>query len=267
MNLKEIYKPILKDLLKVKLKIKSEISDLKENHKFIRKEIDYFFSKEGKYLRPALFLFSTKSVNGRNKINQDLILLAASLELIHNASLIHDDIIDNEKFRRGGLSLNKKFGDEISMLIGDLVYSKTFFLMVKKIDISILRIMADCVERMCCSEVEELKKNFNTMKDYLKIIKDKTALLFSVCCEIGAMVGGGDKKSIKAMKDYGLNFGFAYQIMDDYLDNDFPFKDKINSVEKVKEYLSLAEENLKSLHDSRFKESLRNLLKYVLYRK
>jgi len=263
MELERIYKPIVKELCQVEVEIKNQVLSIGNGQKVIREAVNYFFHNKGKYLRPALVLLSAKSVNGNcNAVGKELILLSSAVEMIHNASLIHDDIIDGEKDRRGVLSLNNKFGSEVAMLIGDMLYTKAFLILVNNIDKRVLEIIVDCVEKMCYGEVKEITNPVYNLKEYLEIISCKTASFMSTCCQVGAILGGGDEKAVKKMKDFGLNFGIAYQLRDDYLDNETPI-DKRIVIEKMGEHIKLAGDNLTMIENYEIKSSFNNLLKYL----
>ncbi|MFH1823729.1 MAG: polyprenyl synthetase family protein [Candidatus Firestonebacteria bacterium] len=262
MNFETIYKPISKELLKVEMEIKRQILTLDNNQKIVKEAINYFFNNKGKYLRPALVLLSGKIVNGRDKlINDKLISLSSAVEMIHNASLIHDDIIDDDESRREVLSLNKKFGNHMAMMIGDMLYTRAFLLLANNCNEKTLRIVANCVEKMCYGEIKEITKDNLNLMEYLEIIKCKTASFMSACCEAGAIISGGDEEIVKSMRNYGLNFGIAYQLRDDYLDKETPLNKRI-VIKKMDKHIKLAKKNLAMIENNEIKESLNNLLEY-----
>jgi Geranylgeranyl pyrophosphate synthase len=156
MNLKEIYQPISNELSQVEIELKNVVRNLGQGFSLANSKpkglpyeiINHFFKVPGKRLRPALVLLSAKSVNcGLSTLDNGLIRLAAAVELIHNASLIHDDIIDNESFRRGQPSLNKQFGNQTAVLVGDMLYTHAFSLLFGKVDNRIINILLQCVEK------------------------------------------------------------------------------------------------------------------------
>jgi octaprenyl-diphosphate synthase len=283
MNLKQIYQPISNELSQVEIELKRQIEQIASSGQKVNSIINYFFNVPGKRLRPALVLLSAKSVNcGLSTVDSGLIRLAAAVELIHSASLIHDDIIDNESFRRGQPSLNKQFGNQTAVLVGDMLYTHAFSLLFGKVDNKIINILLQCVEKMALGELYELQiancemrnadcesrttnhKPQVPFNDYLKIIENKTASLMSACCECAAiLVCHEDKKNISALKEYGFNFGMAYQLIDDYLDGDISIDSELNLVEKAKEYAECAKESIKFLADSEYKKSLENLLDFI----
>ena len=296
MNLKQIYQPISNELSQVEIELKNVVENVGQGFSLANYEIiNHFFKVPGKRLRPALVLLSAKSVNCElSTVYSGLIRLAVAVELIHSASLIHDDIIDNESFRRGQPSLNKQFGNQTAVLVGDMLYTRAFSLLFGKVDNKIINILLQCVEKMTLGELYELRiakcetnkfeirnpkseikiadcesrttnhKPQVPFNDYLKIIENKTASLMSACCECAAiLVCPEDKKNISALKEYGFNFGMAYQLIDDYLDGDISIDSELNLVEKAKEYAERAKESIKFLSDSEYKKSLENLLDFI----
>lgn len=221
MNLEEIYQPIQKDLELVEKKLFNSFPQ-ENNDPFLKKINQHLFGKksQGKRIRPALVFFSA-GLNNHNpeKTNPQLITLSAALELIHTASLLHDDIIDSTCLRRGQTTLHCKWGTRVALLAGDILYAQAFRYLSSLQDMRIVRIISETVRRLCMGEIIELEKTKEkelSQEEYLKIIESKTAVLISACCETaGVLTGNGQSGSLK---DYGLNFGMAYQITDDYLD-------------------------------------------------
>ena len=134
---------------------------------------------------------------------------------------MHDDVIDNAKVRRGKTSANAKWGNHVSVLVGDFFYSRASQMLIEHGDLKILKVMADCTTITTEGEVFEILKSsdINTsQEDYLKIIESKTAYLFSAACQIGGILGGVSDYFEKALKDYGFNLGMVFQLADDVLD-------------------------------------------------
>lgn len=214
MQLKEIYKPIEKELGKVEERMQAT---LKNGGQAVSPISDYILNIQGKRLRPALVLLSAKT----GKANPDKAVdLAASIELIHTATLIHDDIIDNAQVRRGHPSLNVKFGKDTAILFGDYLYSKAFEIISALNIPKITNVLLRTTNAICQGEMQQLRRVFQPVgeKEYLEIISDKTASLFSACCETGGTITGAKKKQIQALKEYGHNLGMLFQITDDCLD-------------------------------------------------
>lgn len=171
----------------------------------------------GKRLRPVLLLNICKMLG---KVKREACYLAAAVELVHTASLIHDDIIDEADIRRGVPSINRKWGSKVAVLVGDLLVAKAAKLVLKWGNRKILSLIADAVEKMSKGEALELalrgKKDI-TEREYLRVIYLKTASLFATAARIGAIVGGANKEQERLLYLYGKNIGLAFQITDDIL--------------------------------------------------
>ncbi len=179
---------------------------------------DHVIRSGGKRLRPTLVLLSYKAVT--DKDISPAVPLAASVELLHTASLVHDDINDQSSLRRGQATVNAQWGDSLALLVGDFVFVRLLKL-IAGFSPRTIRVLADS----CTSIVEgetlqmlHLRDLSMTEETYLRIVTLKTAMLFSACSELGAFVGGGTEKHIAALHEYGLNLGIAFQIRDDVLD-------------------------------------------------
>lgn len=225
MDLNEIYQLVREDLEKVE----NELQEcFPTTNNFLKKINHYLFQakKQGKRLRPALVLFSTHLSAGKTKTNSAVISLAVALELIHTASLIHDDIIDNATTRHHQLTLRCKYGNQVAVLAGDILYAQAYNLLSAIGNPEIIKIVSKAVEKVCLGEIEETRRRdlSNPLpldleeEEYLQIIENKTASLFSACCHSAALLGKIGEEQVNALKEFGLNFGFAYQIVDDYLD-------------------------------------------------
>jgi octaprenyl-diphosphate synthase len=215
MNLEEIYGPVGKELEKVEENL---LEFSKSGNGFISKTVSKVLSAGGKRLRPALLLASAKTCDYSGERS---IRLATALELIHTASLIHDDVIDNASLRRGISTVNFQSGNRISILVGDYLYSRVFTILAEDGDLEVMRSICAATNRMAQGEITQIlsKKDINLTKEqYLSIIADKTASLISCCCRMGAIIGRTSNGEIDTLTDYGLNFGMAFQITDDLLD-------------------------------------------------
>lgn len=265
-DLSEIFQPITRELKLVELEL---LKQVKYNENFSNEITKYFFKTHGKYLRPALVFLSAK-INLSNQTesmvikNSPLIYTAVAIELIHSATLIHDDIVDNSMERRDHTSLNKLFDNKIAVLAGDVLFARALSILTEKLDKKILIILIKYIENMTRGELNELIKPVNSFDEYLEIIKDKTAGFMSVSCQVGAMLSNYSETIIEALGKFGLNFGISYQIIDDYIDGDIPFAFKINMLEKANYYASLAKDNIKIFNDSKYKKSLQNLVDYII---
>lgn len=172
----------------------------------------------GKRLRPILTLLSSRmcGYKGENHIR-----LAAAVEFIHTATLLHDDVVDNSELRRGSKTANQLWGNELSILVGDFLLSRAFQLMVDVGSLDVLKILSDTSAIISEGQVMEIanQKNIDMAEEtYLQIIATKTAQLFAASCHIGAVIAEKDIISAQALFDYGQHLGMAFQIVDDVLD-------------------------------------------------
>lgn len=185
---------------------------------FVRSVAEYILKNGGKRLRPILTVLSGK-LSGYTGIKA--YKMGACIEFIHTASLLHDDVIDNARVRRGRPSANAKWGNHVSVLVGDFFYCRASQLLTEQGDLKILKAVTDCITALTEGEVLEIVTNSDlktSQDDYLSIIKNKTALLFSTACRIGGILGGVSPRLEMALKDYGFNLGMAFQLADDVLD-------------------------------------------------
>lgn len=178
---------------------------------------DYLAASEGKKLRPVLTVLSARACGGRGT---SMHKVAASMELVHTATLLHDDVIDKSSLRRGQPTINARFGDDIAILMADYLYSNAFELSLHALKPEILQMVCKVTSRMCEGELFQIEKRdaLLTEYDYYKIIKAKTAYLFSACCGLGGVVSGARKARVEALGEFGLEFGLAFQVTDDILD-------------------------------------------------
>ncbi len=184
----------------------------------IHKVAKYVISSGGKRIRPILLIVSAKICGYKGGSH---IPLAAVIEFIHTATLLHDDVVDNAPLRRGKSSANIVFGNEASVLVGDYLFAKSFKILSALDDSEIIKAYSDATTLMAEGEVKELVKTADvktTEEDYLDIIIKKTAVLFACASQAGAIIAGKDHNCIKNLYDYGLNIGIAFQLMDDALD-------------------------------------------------
>lgn len=172
----------------------------------------------GKRLRPMLVMLSAKSCQYQG--DQDA-LLAAVIEFIHTATLLHDDVVDDSEMRRGQQTASTIWGNEAAVLVGDYLYSRAFQMMVKAQSMDIMNLLANTTNTIAQGEVMQLL-NINdpdTSEDkYHQVIYHKTACLFEAACEIGAIISGSDNETRKAMGRFGKHLGIAFQLVDDALD-------------------------------------------------
>lgn len=172
----------------------------------------------GKRIRPLLTLASA-ALFGYTGTRQHK--LAACVEFIHAATLLHDDVVDSSDQRRGQASANALFGNEAAVLVGDFLFSRSFQLMIEDGSLDVLRILSNASAVIAEGEVMQLSTandTDTTEGQYNRVIRSKTAELFAAACEVGAVVAGRSAAECKAMRDYGMNLGIAFQISDDVLD-------------------------------------------------
>src|SRR5665648_314117 len=180
--------------------------------------LNYILRRKGKQMRPLL-VFLTARLNGI--ITEPTFIAATFIELLHTASLVHDDVVDDAHERRGALSINALWNSKIAVLVGDYLLSKGMLISVEKNRFDMLEIVSEAVKSMSEGELLQLQKarKLNIREeDYFKIIISKTAALLSACTACGARSVTDDPEAIQLMKDFGENIGIAFQIRDDLLD-------------------------------------------------
>ena len=182
--------------------------------------IKKYFLNGGKRVRVLLLLMCAKL--GNFELNKkDIIRMASIVEIIHTASLIHDDIIDNAETRRGSVTMNKQYGDEFALRVGDYLFAVVLREVARFDDERIHYYLADTLKELCIGELiqEDGLYNINTRRlDYLKKIKRKTAILIAFACVAGSIVAQATDRDIKSAFSFGYYLGMSYQIVDDYLD-------------------------------------------------
>ena len=178
----------------------------------------YIISAGGKRLRPALLLLMCGALDfkGAQRFN-----LAAVVEFIHTATLLHDDVVDDSSLRRGNATANETFGNPASVLVGDFLYSRAFQMMVDAQNMRIMEVLADATNIIAEGEVMQLMNMHNAALDeagYLQVIRSKTAKLFEASARVGAILAGAHATTEAACADYGQALGTAFQVIDDVLD-------------------------------------------------
>ena len=179
---------------------------------------DHIIASGGKRLRPMLHVLAAGAAGYRGDHHTKL---AAIIEFIHTSTLLHDDVVDESDLRRGRKTANALWGNAASVLVGDFLYSRSFQLMVELEDMRIMRILADTTNTIAEGEVLQLLNIGNADVNeaaYLAVIERKTAVLFAAATELGGIVGGLPEKQIAALREYGMQLGYAFQIADDLLD-------------------------------------------------
>ena len=179
---------------------------------------DYIISAGGKRIRPALVLLMANAWGYRGTEHHKL---AAVIEFIHTATLLHDDVVDESDLRRGRQTANALFGNAASVLVGDFVYSRAFQMMVSVQNMRIMQILADATNVIAEGEVLQLMNMHDpnvTEERYLQVIRSKTAKLFEAATELGSLIAGAPEEGIAAASEYGRSLGTAFQLIDDVLD-------------------------------------------------
>lgn len=192
--------------------------DLESDVPLIRKVGEYVLASGGKRIRPAMLLLAARLCD---YTGTQAIPLASVVEFIHTATLLHDDVVDSATLRRGQASANTLWGNEASVLIGDFLFSKSFSLMVNAGSLDVLRVMSKATTVIAEGEVMQLLYTGEidlTEEQYLEVVRAKTAVLLSAACQCGAILGGVATDKEKALADFGMELGIAFQLMDDILD-------------------------------------------------
>jgi len=180
--------------------------------------LSYLLDNSGKMLRPRMVYLSGSLYPNDGESLTDI---AAAVELIHMASLVHDDIIDNSQLRRGKPSANQRWGNQVSVLTGDFLFASAFNLISRCRQPLIMDNLTDTIKIMCSGEIKQMGMLFDlnlSENDYYDKTYRKTACLFASSCKVGAMLSQASEKEIMTLEQFGLNLGYAYQIIDDVLD-------------------------------------------------
>ena len=181
---------------------------------------DYLRSSGGKRVRPALLILTNRAAGGLGD-SESVIRLATVMEMLHTATLVHDDIIDNADLRRNRTTINARFGNHAAVLMGDWLYMSGFEASLRERSLEILDILTKLTRKMTEGELIQLTtigKVDLSEEEYYEILLRKTAYLFAGGCEIGAILAGAKPDRQKAMREYGMNLGVAFQLADDLLD-------------------------------------------------
>jgi len=215
LGLRDIVSLVEDDLARVEAlfdeQIRSDVRLVSEVGRYVREG-------GGKRVRPALLLLASRLCGFRG---ERAVVLAGTVEFIHSATLLHDDIIDEATVRRGRRSVNSRWGNDVTVLLGDFLYTKSMAMALSQDNLQILRLLSDVTLRMIEGEILEIEGNGNmqvTVEDHLDVIRRKTADLFSACTRIGAILGAVEEEREEALARYGLNLGICFQMIDDLLD-------------------------------------------------
>ena len=214
-DLSQIFEPIREDLERVEhefeRRIQSRVALIPEMGKYIQKS-------GGKRVRPAVLLMAARLAG---YTGDRAVLNASVVEFIHTATLVHDDIIDGADLRRGRLAVHSRWGNDITVLLGDYLYIKSMAMALTQDSLEIVRLLCDVTLRMIEGELYQLTKTGDvdiTEEEHFEIIRRKTAYLFGGCAQIGGVLGGVSKEHELALREFGFNIGVAFQLVDDLLD-------------------------------------------------
>ncbi len=180
---------------------------------------NYVRQSRGKMLRPALACLAAR-LEHPDQAADNRVRVAAAAELIHTATLLHDDVIDKAPLRRGRPTVNARWGDDVAILMADYLYATAYDLLLSTLRPEAIRIFARVTQEMTFGEMLQIetREDWLSVDQYLKIIRNKTACLFSACTGLGALVGGSATEIVKKVADFGMDFGMAFQLTDDALD-------------------------------------------------
>ena len=214
-NLDEIKKTIEPELKQFNIFLKES---LKSPMPLLNNILKYVLKQKGKQIRPLFVLLSAKC---HGEINENTYRAAAFIELLHTATLIHDDVVDDSDKRRGMFSLNALWKNKIAVLVGDYLLSKGMMLALENKDYQMLDVISSTVKAMSEGEIYQMEKARRmdiTEEDYYEIIKAKTASLISSCCMLGAISVNATESQVEKMRNFGISAGIAFQIKDDIFD-------------------------------------------------
>lgn len=252
MNLKPIYAPIHSLLRETESGILALAGEYAEPE--VREVLAQFLNHPGKRIRPALLFLAAGAANPEKGLREPGLLKAATaFELVHSASLVHDDVIDAADCRRGVDTVNGKYGNTVAVLAGDILYAQAFLMLAD--DVPTFKIILDVTRQMCMGEIYQLRLKNMTEELYFKIIDSKTARLMSACCQVGAIRAGADQPAVEALQEFGRRFGFLYQLVDDWQDGDSPIAN-YHFAGQIERHRILASESLKFLPASPYRNSL-----------
>ncbi len=214
-NLRALYAPVLEELNEAEELLRRELSN---DNPFVDRLVKHGFRLGGKRLRPALVLLSARACGG---IRPAHVPLAAMAELLHTATLVHDDVLDEATIRRHLDTVNARWDNEASILLGDYLFAQAMCLASSLDDVFACRVVCESARRMCEGELKQIESRGNydlDEADYFEIVAGKTAALTACCCRLGAHYAGAEPAICEAVARYGHDLGIAFQIADDVLD-------------------------------------------------
>ena len=215
LSINEIKKPIAADIDAFEERFKSS---MQSSVPLLDRITHYIVKRKGKQIRPMFVFFSASICGG---INESTHRGAALVELLHTATLVHDDVVDNSYQRRGFFSINALWKNKIAVLVGDFLLSKGLLLSINNNDFNLLRIVSEAVKQMSEGEllqVEKVRRMDVEEPVYYEVIRQKTASLIASCCACGAASAGADEETVEKLRQCGVKIGLAFQIKDDMFD-------------------------------------------------
>jgi octaprenyl-diphosphate synthase len=213
--LNSLYEPIAGDLAEVERIFADELAS---EVSYVRELVDHLGHYRGKRLRPALLLLTARACGS---VTRDHHILAAVVEMVHTATLVHDDVLDHAALRRHVPTVNARWGNASSVLLGDLLFTHAFYLAATTGSADACRLIGEATNQVCAGELQQIGEQGNldlTEEMYFAIIDGKTAALTACCCRLGAYFAGAEEHVVASVTRYGRELGIAFQIADDVLD-------------------------------------------------
>ena len=219
LDLSAIVEPVSAEIALVEQSLNSNLID---DTPLVKELLGQIFQAGGKRLRPAIVLLaSAASQPGTGNLGRPHITLAVLTELIHTASLVHDDVLDGASLRRGKETINRKWNDRLAVLLGDLLFAQASICLARIMNPVIVGIYGQVLGDLCAGEIRQMRNQYSTLVDWDEYIRKsvcKTASLFAAGSHSGAVLNNCDDTLVAALKNYGLNLGLCFQIVDDLLD-------------------------------------------------
>ncbi len=215
LTLEDIYQPVADDLAVVK---RLFLAEMKDDEPLVAQLCKYISQYHGKMLRPGLLVLSGALMGQLNDAHRQL---AAVIEMLHVATLVHDDILDNAKLRRKSATVRELWGDQASLLLGDLILARAFDLCNRAGNLHCSKLISQAANTICRGELLQCRLRGQwqiSQEQYLQIIEQKTACLYQLCCHLGAHLSGANRIQTEHLAQYGRHLGMAFQIIDDLLD-------------------------------------------------
>jgi octaprenyl-diphosphate synthase len=279
MELARIFAPVADEMKAVDKELKTlmrsvgvQTAAARGKAGIIDRIVQHPFEVPGKRIRPALVLLTARAVGGTPD-QGSLIALASSVEILHAASLVHDDIIDSADSRRHQVSLNKRFGNRVAVLAGDILYTHFFSLItgLSRVEpekrFSLLDIFLETTKSMCTGEIlaQEAATAARPLgfQEYVEIASDKTAVLFAACCKTAGLLCDVSAHQLQCLEDFGLHFGLSFQMADDVVDKDHGLDSGVDLKAATMAYADKARAGIGWMAPSVHRDSLRNLVDYV----